>query len=229
VLRDVSFGVRKGEKIALVGATGAGKTTVASLLLRLYSVNHGVVRVHGKDVRGLDRSALRRHFAVVPQDVTLFPGTIATNIAASQAPDLAKVEGALRRIDADDLFRSRPGGLNAVVDERGENFSAGERQLIAFARALYRDAEIIILDEATASVDSDTESRMQRAMDGLLENRTALIIAHRLSTIQAADRILSFHQGRLVESGSHAELLAAGGIYARLHGLHFATEAKASA
>jgi ATP-binding cassette subfamily B multidrug efflux pump len=221
VLRNVSFGVRRGEKVALVGATGAGKTTVASLLLRLYSVEQGIVRVHGKDVRGLDRATLRRNFAVVPQDVVLFPGTIASNIAASAEPDLLKVEATLRRIGADDIFRARPGGLLASVDDRGENFSAGERQLIAFARALYRDAEIIVLDEATASVDSNTESRMQRAMETLLENRTALIIAHRLSTIQAADRVLSFHQGRLVEQGTHAELLALGGLYAKLHGLHF--------
>lgn len=221
VLRNVSFGVRRGEKIALVGATGAGKTTVASLLLRLYAVDDGVVRVHGKDVRGLDRTTLRKNFAVVPQDVVLFPGTIASNIAASAEPDLLKVEATLRRIGADDIFRARPGGLLAAVDERGENFSAGERQLIAFARALYRDAEIIVLDEATASVDSNTEARMQRAMETLLENRTALIIAHRLSTIQAADRVLSFHQGKLVEQGTHEELLALGGLYAKLHGLHF--------
>ncbi len=222
VLRNVSFGVRRGEKVALVGATGAGKTTVASLLLRLYSVEHGVVRVHGKDVRTLSRTGLRQNFAVVPQDVVLFPGTIATNIAASPEPDLGRVEEALRRIGAEDLFKARPGGLGGVVDERGDNFSAGERQLIAFARALYRDAKIIILDEATASVDSNTEARMQHAMEELLKNRTALIIAHRLSTIQSADRILSFHQGRLVESGSHAELIASGGLYARLVGLHFA-------
>jgi ATP-binding cassette subfamily B protein len=183
-----------------------------------------VVRIHGKDVRGLERNALRSHFAVVPQDVTLFSGSIASNIAASQQPDLDRVEAALRRIDAHDLFLSRPGGLNAEVDERGENFSAGERQLIAFARALYRNADIIILDEATASVDSDTEARMQHAMEELFKNRTALIIAHRLSTIQSADRILSFHQGRLVETGSHEELLHAGGIYSRLHGLHFGAE-----
>ena len=226
VLTDVSFSVRRGEKVALVGATGAGKTTVASLLLRLYPVTEGVVRVFGKDVRGVERHELRRHFAMVPQDVVLFPGTIATNIAASEKPDLARVAAALERMGAEDMFRIRPGGIEAVVDERGDNFSAGERQLIAFARALYRDAEIIVLDEATASIDSNTEARIQRAMESLLENRTALIIAHRLSTIQAADRILSFHQGRLVESGSHKELLAKGGLYARLHGLHFGVAEK---
>jgi ATP-binding cassette subfamily B protein len=229
VLRNVSFGVRRGEKVALVGATGAGKTTVASLLLRLYSADDGVVRVHGKDVRGLDRATLRHNFAVVPQDVVLFPGTIASNIAASPTPDLLAVEATLRQIGADDVFRDRPGGMLAPVDERGENFSAGERQLIAFARALYRNADIIVLDEATASVDSNTEARIQRAMEKLLENRTALIIAHRLSTIQAADRVLSFHQGRLVESGTHEELLALGGLYAKLHGLHFGEGAAASA
>ncbi len=226
VIRDVTFAARVGEKIALVGATGAGKSTIASLLLRLYEISAGTVRVFGKDVRALPRTELRGSFAVVPQDVFLFPGTVATNIAAGDAePDRKKVVRALDRIGALDLFERRPGGLDAPVLERGANFSAGERQLIAFARALYRDPPILILDEATANVDSDTEARLQRALDGAMVGRTALIIAHRLSTIRAVDRIVVFHKGRVVEQGTHEALLAAGGLYAKLHNLQFAREA----
>ncbi|MFI5309319.1 MAG: ABC transporter ATP-binding protein, partial [Polyangiales bacterium] len=161
VLHDLSFSVRRGEKVAVVGPTGAGKSTLASLLLRLYEPSAGAVRVFGRDARELERHALRLSFAVVPQDVFLFPGTIASNVAVGdEIPDRERVEAALRRVDAYDLFEHRPGGIDAPVNERGENFSAGERQLIAFARALYRDAPIIILDEATANVDSATEARI---------------------------------------------------------------------
>jgi ATP-binding cassette subfamily B protein len=225
VLYDVSFKVHAGEKIALVGATGAGKTTIASLLLRLYDVRHGVVRVGGVDVQDQDSDALRRRFAVVPQDVFLFPGSIATNIAAGDvAPDRARVIRALQRIDALDLFERRGGGLDAPVLERGANFSAGERQLIAFARALYRDPPILVLDEATANVDSDTEARLQHAFIAATAGRTALIIAHRLSTIRFVDRIIVFHKGRIVEQGTHDALVAHGGVYAKLHRIQLARE-----
>ncbi len=225
VLRDVSLSAKVGERIALVGATGAGKTTVASLLLRLYEVKSGTLRILGKDVRGYAIDELRAQFAVVPQDVYLFAGTVLSNVALSDlSPDRARAEEALRRVGAFDLFMKREGGLDARVDERGANFSAGERQLLAFARALYKDSPLLILDEATASVDSDTEARLQVALDAVVRGRTALVIAHRLSTIRAADRIVVFHKGRVVEVGSHEELLARGGVYARLYRLQYAHE-----
>lgn len=225
VLHDVVLTVDRGERVAVVGTTGAGKSTVASLLLRLYDVHDGVVRVSGTDVRAIERPVLRERFAVVPQEVVLFPGTIAENVALSdKVPDQARVKHALEVVGALEVFERRAGGLDARVDDRGANFSAGERQLIAFARAVYKDAPILILDEATASVDSDTESRLQRAVDALLRDRTALIIAHRLSTVQSADRIVVFHGGRIVEEGHHASLMRKGGFYARLHALQHAQD-----
>jgi ATP-binding cassette subfamily B protein len=228
VLHDVSLSVARGEKIALVGATGAGKSTVASLALRLYDATEGVVRVFGHDVTEADRIAMRELFAVVPQDVFLFAGTVLANVGISDdEPDRGRAEEALRRIGALELFERR-GGLDARVDERGQNFSAGERQLVAFARALYRDTPIVVLDEATASIDSNTEKKMQAALDAVMKDRTAIVIAHRLSTIRAVDRIVVFHKGRIVEVGTHDELLRKGGVYAKLHRLQFARERAAT-
>ncbi|MGF1467256.1 MAG: ABC transporter ATP-binding protein [Sandaracinaceae bacterium] len=224
VLKDVTLEARRGETIALVGATGAGKTTVTSLLLRLYDVQEGHVVVGGHDVRELDRRALRERFAVVNQDVFLFAGTVLENITGGEAtPDEARVVDALDRVGALELVERR-GGLGARVEERGSNYSAGERQLLAFARALYLDRDILILDEATARIDSETEARLQRAILEVLRGRTALVIAHRLSTIRHADRILVFHKGRVVEEGDHRSLIEDGGIYARLVRLQFAGE-----
>jgi ATP-binding cassette, subfamily B, multidrug efflux pump len=225
VLRDVTVKAKPGERIALVGATGSGKTTIASLLLRLYEVKEGTVRVDGRDVRSFSRKELRQRFSVVPQDVFLFPGTVADNVAVGDlTPDMKRVEDALARVGALELFGRREGGLLARVDERGSNFSVGERQLLAFARAVYRDSKILILDEATASVDSVTEARIQRALEHLLEGRTSLVIAHRLSTVRAADRIVVVAKGRVVEQGSHEELIALQGTYAKLYTLQLGRE-----
>ncbi len=226
VLDDVSFAVRRGETIALVGATGAGKTTVTSLLNRFYDVREGSVKVGGVDVRRFEREALRKHFATVQQDVFLFSGTLLENVSfGDSSPDPARVHAALERLGTLRLFEAR-GGLAMDIRERGMNLSAGERQLIAFARALYCDPEVLILDEATANVDSETEAQITHAVETLLEGRTAIVIAHRLSTIRRADRILVFHRGHIVEQGPHSELVEKGGVYARLYQLQFASVAR---
>jgi len=232
VLSDVSLDIRGGETLAIVGATGAGKSTIVKLLPRLYDPQGGVVRLGGVDVRALDRQALRRRIVVVSQDVFMFAGTLRDNIALGDP----KVEGdtdariweAARRVGADRVIAARPEGLDAPVAERGANFSSGERQLVAFARALYRDPEILILDEATASVDPETERVIERGIAELMRGRTSIVIAHRLSTIQRASRIVVVHKGQIAEEGRHDQLLAQGGIYARLYRLQMLGHAPSS-
>ena len=222
VLKGISFRVAPGEKVALVGATGAGKTSIVSALCRFYDVERGSVRIGGIDVREWDKRTLRRHLGLVLQDVFLFSGNIAQNISLGD-PTISegRVVEAARRVHAESVIDRLPGGYQAVVQERGSTLSQGERQLLAFARALAFDAPILILDEATSSVDTATELLIQDALKELLRGRTALIIAHRLSTIQFVDRIIVVHKGRIREEGTHQELLARGGLYSRLYELQY--------
>jgi ATP-binding cassette subfamily B protein len=225
VLRGVSFRAAPGDKVAFVGATGAGKTTIIKLLTRLYEVTRGRILLDGVDLRDLPQQEVRRRVAMVLQDVFLFSGTIAENIAVGRGDiDAAQVERAARAVEAHGFIAGLPEGYATPIRERGTNLSAGQRQLLSFARALCHGADVLVLDEATSSIDSETEALVQRGIHTLMQGKTALVIAHRLSTIEDVDRIHVLHHGRLVESGSHAELLAAGGVYAHLHQLQSAHE-----
>ena len=222
VLHDVSFHVDPGEKVALVGATGSGKTTIANLLMRFYDPQQGRIRIDGRDVRELDVRAMRRRMGLVLQDVFLFSGTIASNLKlADGALPREALERAARDVNAHTFIERLPGGFDAEVRERGATLSAGQRQLLAFARALAAEPDILLLDEATANVDTHTEILVQQALHRLMQDRTSLVIAHRLSTIQDVDRIIVLHRGRIREVGTHTELLERRGIYHRLYQLQY--------
>ncbi len=217
---DFSLEIAPGEHVALVGPTGSGKSTFVKLVQRLYDVDCGSVSIDGQDVRSVSQTSLRRAIALVPQDPALFHRSIAENIAYAQ-PDAvqADIESAARRARAHDFIRALPSGYDTLVGERGVKLSGGERQRVAIARALLADAPILILDEATSSLDNETERLVQEATDEAMAGRTTIVVAHRLSTIRAADRILVFDQGRIVEQGRHDELVGRGGVYARLNAL----------
>lgn len=222
VLKDVSFKVAAGETVAIVGHTGAGKTTITNLLLRFYDVQRGAVRIGGVDVRNFNLEDLRKHFGVVLQDPYLFTGTIESNIRLG-TPGISgeAVRAAAHRVNLLDFVEQMPAQFATPVRERGQGLSTGQKQLISFARALAHNPRILILDEATSSVDTETELRVREALGRLVENRTSVVIAHRLSTIQRADRIVVMHRGQLREMGTHRELLARRDIYWKLYQLQY--------
>jgi ATP-binding cassette subfamily B protein len=221
VLQDIDFEVRPGRSVALVGATGAGKTSIISLLARFYDVQKGRVTLDGVDVRDLHPTQLRTSLALVLQDVHLFSGTIASNIRLGSAIPDERVRAAARAVHAHRFIEALPQGYDTEVKERGATLSVGQKQLLSFARALAHDPRVLILDEATSSVDTETEALIQDALKVLLRGRTALVIAHRLSTIQNVDEILVLHKGRIRERGSHQALLAQRGLYWRLYQLQY--------
>ena len=222
VLRDLSLRVEPGEKVALVGATGAGKTTLIKLLTRLYDVTRGRILIDGVDIRDLPQRELRGRVTTVLQDVVLFSGSVAENISLERPGiDQEAVERAARSVQMDRFIDALPEGYTTQVRERGTNFSAGQRQLLSFARALAADSDVLVLDEATSSIDTETEELVQRGIRVLMEGKTAIAIAHRLSTIRDVDRIYVLHRGRLAESGRHEQLLELGGFYHRLYQLQY--------
>ena len=222
VLRDVSFTIVPGETVAFVGHTGAGKTTIISLLLRFYDVQRGAIRIDGVDIRDMDLVELRRRYGVVLQDPFLFSGTVADNIrlGSSWIAD-SSIEDAAEQVNVADFIRSLPEGFGEEVKERGSTLSTGQKQLISFARALAHDPRILILDEATSSVDTETEFRVRDALARMVEGRTSIVIAHRLSTVQRANKIIVMHKGEVREVGTHQQLLAYRGIYWKLYQLQY--------
>ena len=222
VLRDVSFRIEPGQSVAIVGHTGAGKTTLISLILRFYDVQRGAIRIGGTDVKDMDPLEVRRQFGVVLQDPYLFSGSIADNIRlGSDTVTDFDIEEAARRVNLIDFVRTLPEGFDQPIRERGNSLSTGQKQLISFARALAHHPRFLILDEATSSVDTETEFKVRSALDNMVEGRTSIIIAHRLSTIQRASKILVMHKAQLRESGTHQELLAQRGIYHKLYQLQY--------
>jgi len=225
VLKGVSFRIAPGERIAVVGATGSGKTTTIKLLNRFYDIQKGSIKVGGVDVREWDLAALRQHVGVVLQDVFLFSGDVRANLALGDpAVPMERIEKSAKAANADTFIRRLPERYLAPVRERGSNFSAGQRQLLSLARVLVFQPEILVMDEATSSVDTETEALIQDALEKVMRNRTCLLIAHRLSTIRNADRIIVLHHGELREIGSHAELMDRRGIYYRLYQLQYERE-----
>lgn len=221
-LREISLSVKAGETIALVGSSGSGKTTLVNLLLRFYDPTEGAIRIDGVDLRDASLQSLRSRIGMVAQETILFDDTIARNIAYGlEGADPARIVEAARSAYAHEFIEKLPQGYETLVGERGVRLSGGQRQRLAIARALLRNAPILILDEATSSLDSESESAIQKALVNLLKNRTTFVIAHRLSTVQNADRIVVLDQGRIVETGRHGELLRQGGVYKKLYQLQF--------